>query len=200
MLRIALTGGIATGKSTVSQLFAEKGVHIIDADKISHSLTEPHTDTCIEIAAHFGADIITTEGKLDRQRLRTIIFKDPTKRIWLENLLHPLIRAQMQRELSQVTSPYCLLVIPLLKPEKPIDFIDRICVISTTLQAQLDRAKQRDRCPETLIQQIIASQPSNAQRAKMADDIITNDESHAHLKEQVDKLHQKYLQLSTEND
>jgi len=196
MLRVALTGGIGSGKSTVAKLFEKLGVSIIDADEIALRITEPNTYSFETIVEHFGKSIVKNDGTLDRRSLRNIIFKDINERKWLENLLHPVIREAMRARTLKADSPYCLLVIPLLAESKKIDFIDRVCVIDISQPLQIKRATERDHSPESDVEAIIASQCSNEKRLSIANDIIHNDDDLEHLKSQVFTLHKKYLSLS----
>src|SRR3989344_3677800 len=129
ILRVGLTGGIGSGKSTVARLFAEQGASIIDADEIAKALTEKNTPAFETILQHFGPTVLTQEGSLDRRKLRSFIFENPIERSWLEQLLHPLIRHFMQQQIQKTQGAYCILVIPLLCESKSIDFVDRICVV-----------------------------------------------------------------------
>jgi len=196
MLRVALTGGIGSGKSTVAALFEKLGVSIIDADDIASRITEPNTYSFETIVEHFGKGILKDDKTLDRKALRNIIFKELKERKWLENLLHPVIRAAMKERIIKAASPYCLLVIPLLAESTKIDFIDRVCVIDVPESLQIKRATRRDHSSESDVEAIIASQCSNEQRLSIADDILHNDSDLENLKDQVFALHEKYLSLS----
>ncbi len=185
ILTIGLTGGIGSGKSTVADFFEKLNVPIIDADKISHALTQPDTDITKKIIKHFGNS--------DRKQLRDIIFSNPIEKKWLENLLHPEIRKIMKEKIANVKSPYCICVIPLLAESTSIDFIDRILVIESSPELQISRAKMRDNSTADSIKAILASQASDLLRRKIADDIIINNGELEALKKQVLKLHQRYL-------
>jgi len=130
MFRVGLTGGIGSGKSTITELFKAYGVTVIDADKIAHAITEPNADAFAAIVQHFGENIVTSSGILDRKKLRELIFQNPAERKWLENLLHPIISNTMKAESLKAKSPYCLLVIPLLAESNKIDYLDRICAVN----------------------------------------------------------------------
>lgn len=196
MLRVALTGGIGSGKSTVAALFKKLGVSIIDADEIASRITEPNTYSFETIVEHFGKGILKGDGTLDRKALRTIIFNDIKERKWLENLLHPVIREAMKERIIKADSPYCLLVIPLLAESTKIDFIDRICVIDVPESLQIKRTTQRDHASEADVEGIIASQCSNEKRLSIADDILHNAGDLENLRDQVFTLHKHYLSLS----
>ena len=195
MLRVGLTGGIGSGKSTVAELFKKLGVSIIDADEIAHNITEPNTYSFESIVEHFGKAVVK-DKMLDRRALRDIIFNNLKERQWLENLLHPVIREAMKERIIKVDTPYCMLVIPLLAESNKIDFIDRVCVVDVPETLQIKRATQRDRASESDAKAILASQCSREKRLAIADDIIHNDGDLENLKDQVLTLHKKYLSLS----
>lgn len=196
MLRIGLTGGIGSGKSTVSALFAARDVPVIDTDAIAHRLTLPSTPATQQIARVLGADIVASDGSIDRRRLAKRVFANPTERARLEEILHPLIRVEMQREQENLHAPYCLLVIPLLVEAGQRDLVDRVLVVDAQEHIQLARAQARDERSETEIRAILGAQASRDQRLKMADDCITNNGDLAALNIQVESLHQKYLTLA----
>ena len=193
---IGLTGGIGSGKTTVSTLFQKLGVPIIDADVIAHDITKKNTPAYKTILAHFGKTILQEDQTLDRKKLRDIIFQNPTEKKWLENLLHPMIRTAIKESVSQVKTPYCLCVIPLLVESADYPFLDRILVIDTHLKTQLARVKARDHHSDAFIKKIIGSQASNAARLKIADDIIVNNGDIAFLEKEVRHLHERYKRLA----
>lgn len=196
MLVVALTGGIGSGKSTACNYFKTLGTPVIDADEIAHTITQPGTPALKAISEHFGADVLDQQGALLRTQLREIIFNDPTKRRWLEALLHPLIREQMHQQLQALKNhPYCIVAIPLLTTKTPINYIDRICVIDLPAELQCTRASARDQVCEQHIDLIIQAQQARTQRLDLADDILYNDKDIAFLKQQIDRLHQRYLTL-----
>lgn len=190
---VALTGGIASGKSTVAHYFAELGVPVIDADAIAHTLTAPGTPALNAIVAHFGASIIDHSKNLDRKKLRTIIFENPAERQWLETLLHPLIREKMLRAVQQTTHPYVICMIPLLRNKTDYPCVHRVLVIDASHQDQLTRAIQRDHMTLDHVEKIIAVQPTRVARNALADDVIENKGDLAMLRAQVKALHQRYL-------
>jgi dephospho-CoA kinase len=192
MLTIGLTGGIGSGKSTVADLFKKKGVTVIDADQIAHSLTQQKI--CFnKIVETFGESILLPNKKLDRAQLRKIIFADAHKRQWLEQLLHPLIRAEMERLISNADSPYCIATIPLLLETSPNPLIHRILVIDTPEEQQIARCIARDHLSEKEIKAIMRTQVTRKQRLAAANDIINNYATLAELLPQVEKLHKFYL-------
>lgn len=197
---VALTGGIGSGKTTIANLFATLGVPIVDADIVAREVVEKGSPLLSQIAEHFGKDILDSEGRLNRGKLRQIVFADDVKKQWLNNLLHPAIRKQMLADLSSITAPYVLWVVPLLFENKLTEFCDRVLVIDLEESTQLLRASQRDKNSQQQIKQIIATQVSRQQRIDGADDIIDNNESLElsleRLKNEVEQLHQKYLVLA----
>ncbi|NOX08959.1 MAG: dephospho-CoA kinase [Gammaproteobacteria bacterium] len=196
MLRIGLTGGIASGKSEAARLFASFNTPIIDADEIAHQLTQAGQTTLTRISQCFGKEYIHSNGTLDRSRLRTLIFADNNKRQQLEAILHPLIHQGMSEQLARLHDPYCILVIPLLFETGFTDLIDRILVIDTPEQNQRQRASQRDKTSTASIQAIIDSQTTRQERISKADDIIYNDANLEHLYQQVEILDNKYRDLA----
>jgi len=196
MLRIGLTGGIGSGKSTIAALFAEHGVPVIDADVIAHQLTLPGTSTTTQVLQEFGPDIADTNGGIDRRRLAHRIFHDRNERARLERILHPLIRTEMLRRQENLDAPYCLLVIPLLFEAGQRDLVDRVLVADVDESTQITRIAARDGRSEAEIRAILSSQTDRAQRLKMADDCITNTGDLAELKAKVETLHRKYLALA----
>src|SRR4030067_744820 len=193
MLRIGLTGGIGSGKSTISALFAAHGVPVIDADAIAHQLTVPGSPATTQILQRFGPDIATTAGGIDRQRLARRIFDDPVARVQLEEILHPLIRAEMLRHQENIDAPYCLLVIPLLFETGQGDMVDRVLVVDIDENSRIERVAARDGRSAAEIRALLSAQADRARRLKMADDVIDNTGDMAALKAQVDALHRKYL-------
>lgn len=189
---IGLTGGIGTGKSTVANIFKNFGVPVIDADEISHQITQKNGIAFAPIISHFGKDILDADETIDRKKLRHIIFQNPAEKKWLENLLHPIIRQTMRDTLQKINAPYCICVIPLLAESSGIEFIDRILVIDAPVDIQLERAKKRDSATDAHIKKIIASQASQSARMKIADDVIINDGDLNALTHKVRILHEKY--------
>jgi len=196
MLRIGLTGGIGSGKTTIAALFAAHGVPVIDADVIAHRLTLPGTSTTVQILQEFGPEIADANGGIDRQRLAQRIFSDRKERARLEGILHPLIQAEMQHEQDNLDAPYCLLVIPLLFKTGQEDQVDRVLVVDVDEGTQIARVAARDGRSETEIRAILSSQTNRTQRLKMADDSITNTGDLADLRAKVETLHRKYLALA----
>ena len=197
---IGLTGGIGSGKSTVANLFSELGVPLIDADVVARQVVEKGSPLLAQIADHFGTQILTETGELNRSALRQIIFASETEKNWLNALLHPAIRHEMLRQLEQVAAPYVLWVVPLLIENQLTEFCDRVLVIDVAPEIQLERAAKRDQSKIEMIKNIMAAQVDRQTRLQFADDVIENNlplpENLTQLKQQVATLHQHYLALA----
>lgn len=196
MLKIGLTGGIGCGKTTAANCFAELGVPLIDADEIAHDSVAPGKPALGLLEAHFGKQLIVS-GSLDRAALREIIFSDPEQKKHLESILHPLVYQEIQRRLDKLLGNYVILSIPLLLETRMQSFVDRILVVDCPVEHQINRVKNRDKLSVLRIQSIISSQVSREQRLSAADDIIDNSSTPQQLAEQVKKLHNSYLLLSS---
>lgn len=194
--RVALTGGIGSGKSTVAEQFAALGVMVTDADAISHQLTGPDGAALPAIRAAFDAQMIDATGALDRARMRQHVFTDPAARRRLEDILHPMIRARMLTETEASRSPYALLMIPLLLETGQQSLVDRILVVDLPEEQQIARVQERSGLTREQIGRIIASQVSRAERLAAADDLIDNSGDQASLGPQIEQLHQAYLKLA----
>jgi dephospho-CoA kinase len=196
MLKIGLTGGIGSGKSTIADLFHHLfSIPVIDADIIARQLAEPGQPAYTLILQTFGQDISNADHSLNRDALRQLIYSSPGKKKQLETILHPLVYQQMQSEFNQQKSPYSILCIPLLLETKMTAFVDRILVVDCPVQIQIDRVLQRDSLPKDQVISIISTQASREQRLSYASDIIDNSNSSNLLAEQVKKLHNQYLLL-----
>ena len=196
-LRIGLTGGIASGKSTVTQRFAELGVPVIDADVASRNVVQPGTPGLAQVVQRFGVDVLDAEGRLDRRALRNLIFKDSSLRHALDAILHPLIRADMEREAAQAQGPYVIMAIPLLvEGGSSAKRVDRVLVVDADETLQIQRLQARDGSSEDEARAILSSQASRAARLSAADDVLLNTGSVADLRQAVDRLHEQYLQLA----
>lgn len=193
---VGLTGGIGSGKSAASKLFEEKNIIVVDADVVAREVVQPGTHGLTEITLHFGKNILDENGHLLRAKLREIIFSNPDEKTWLENLLHPIINTAIRRQLAAATSCYAMLSSPLLLETKQHLLVDRILVIDTSEELQIQRAMQRDNNNPELIKSIMASQLSRQERCASANDIIQNHGGIDELAEQVEKYHQLYLELS----
>ncbi|MHA7841616.1 MAG: dephospho-CoA kinase [Gammaproteobacteria bacterium] len=195
-LVVGLTGGVGSGKSTVAQYFAQQGVPIIDTDTLARDVVKPGTPALAAIVQHFGASILLPQGMLNRAALRQCIFDHPEHRLWLENLLHPLIRKELSRKITSLTTPYCVVMIPLLVENYPHPLVDRILVIDVDESLQMQRTMERDHCSEAAALKIIQSQLPSKERLHYAHDVITNNEDRNHLAIQVKQLHQLYSRLA----
>lgn len=193
---VALTGGIASGKTTVSDAFAKLGVPVLDADVIAREVVEPGSETLRAIAEHFGEDMITATGQLDRARLRRIIFADAGQRERLEGLTHPAILQRLSEQLATITAPYCLLVVPLLVGSPAAAWADRILVVDVPEAVQLERLMDRDGLDRTTAKATVDAQASRSERLAIADDVIDNAGPPAALQTAVLALHERYRQLA----
>lgn len=191
---IGLTGGIGSGKSAVSDCFEKLGVTVVDADVVAREVVEPGTVALKSIADHFGDDILTAEGALDRAALRTLIFSDENQRKWLEALLHPLIRKEIIAQLNQSNSPYSILSSPLLLETDQQTLVDRVLVVDVPVELQLERTVQRDNNSVDQVKSIISAQSTRTYKQQKADDIILNIGTIEELQKDVFALHQRYLQ------
>jgi dephospho-CoA kinase len=195
-LRIGLTGGIASGKSTVARRFAELGVTVIDADESSRTVVAPGQPGLAELTKTFGTGVLTANGELDRRTLRNLVFADPQLRRDLEAILHPLIRADMERRAKTAVGPYLVMAIPLLLEGGSPGQVDRILVVDVDEDVQLKRVMARDCTTLEQARAILAAQASRAVRLKAADDVIVNSGTISDLRQAVDGLHERYLRLA----
>ncbi|AXB32350.1 dephospho-CoA kinase [Vibrio campbellii] len=197
---IGLTGGIASGKTTVANLFKQQfKIDIVDADIVAREVVEPGTPGLNTIIEHFGADIVRDDQTLDRAKLREKIFSNPEEKAWLNGLLHPMIREKMIEDLEQVTSDYALLVVPLLVENKLDSLCDRVLVVDVDPQTQISRTVKRDNVSEEQANAILASQASREQRLALADDVVKNNPDDPDLLLQITDLHEKYLAMCKKN-
>jgi dephospho-CoA kinase len=198
--RVALTGGIASGKTTVANLFAAHGIPLIDSDLIAREVVEPGQPALVAVAEAFGLEVLGSDGRLDRRRLRDIVFSDPTARARLEAILHPAIRAEMERQaaLAAAAGPYQVLVIPLLAEGGRRDRADRVLVVDVPETMQVERLMARDRVSREQAEASLKAQASRAARLEIADDVVTNTGRIDDLHEQVASLHRRYVQLARE--
>ena len=193
---IGLTGGIGSGKTTVANVFAEYGIDLIDADIIARDVVAIGSVGLARITEKFGNRILLDDGNLDRSQLRTAIFSDPQLKNWLNQLLHPLIRDKMLADIDRATSPYCLLIVPLMIENNLQSLTDRLLVVDVDQQTQIMRTQQRDNVSLEQINNILAAQASRQQRLDAADDIICNNGDNQALLTQVAQLHLHYLALA----
>ena len=199
MLIIGLTGGIGSGKTTVSDCFAALGVPVIDSDKIAREVVQPGQPALRQIVQLFGKAILTNNGELDRRQLRSIVFTDPGKRQQLEAILHPVIKQTIHQQISQLHCDYCIIVVPLLLESGWQDFVERILVVDVPQEIQIERTIERDNSNRELLTAILASQVTRQNRLEAADDVIDNTGNIDAIKSQVAQLHRKYTALATSN-
>ncbi|PHS70855.1 MAG: dephospho-CoA kinase [Cycloclasticus sp.] len=199
MLTIGLTGGIGSGKSTVTSLFKEQNIPVIDADEVAHNIVQPKQPALAEIRNTFGNRVITPDGSLDRDILREIVFRNKNEKLKLENILHPIIFKTMREQLNSINSPYGILSIPLLFETNYQQEVDRVLVIDCPESVQKKRIKGRDSLDDEMINSIIKSQCSREYKVKFADDVLINNGSLKDLKTRVQQLHKFYLGMSTGN-
>jgi dephospho-CoA kinase len=194
--RIALTGGIASGKSTVAQLFGALGIVVIEADQVAREVIAPGSALLAQLFERFGAPLRRADGSLDRAALRRQVFEDPEQRAQLEALLHPAIKARTEQLAAQAQGPYLLLVIPLLIETHAESHYDRVLLVDCPEALQLARLMARDGCDAGQARAMLDSQASRAARIAAADDVIVNDGPAADLTPKVAALHQRYLALA----
>lgn len=194
MITIGLTGGIGSGKSEVTRRFEALGITVADADMAARVVVEPGQPALTSISEYFGSNILAQDGSLNRALLRQKIFARATDKAWLESLLHPLIATEIKQQLSGAKGPYRILSSPLLLETEQWRNVDRILVVDVGEETQVKRSCHRDNNSEAQIRAIMATQISRDDRLKRADDIIDNNGPITALQQQVDRLHQQYLQ------
>lgn len=192
---IGVTGGIGSGKTAVTDFFAAKGITIVDADIAARVVVQPGKPALSAISERHGKDILLEDGSLDRRKLRDIIFSDDAERIWLEKLLHPLIRKEIIQELEQATSSYVVFVSPLMIETSQHELVDRLLVVDVSVETQVSRCTTRDTMTRKQAEAIIQKQSSREDKLKTADDVVNNEGSLQVLHEQLEQLHQKYLTI-----
>lgn len=195
-LRIGLTGGIASGKSVVADMFAELGVPVIDTDLIAREVVQPGQPALDEIRERFGETIIDAAGNLDRAALRKLIFHDDDARLDLEAILHPRIGAETRRQADAANGDYQLIVVPLLVGSPLLQFVDRVLVVDCQEDTQIRRLLERDTESVEQAERILAAQASREERLAIADDVVNNDHSLDHVRDQVIDLDRKYQRLT----
>ncbi|NDL00559.1 MULTISPECIES: dephospho-CoA kinase [Photorhabdus] len=193
---IALTGGIGSGKTTIANAFAALGVPLVDADIIAREVVAPGTPALQTISEHFGHDILTPDGNLNRALLRQKIFTNNQEKQWVNQLLHPLIHQETRRQLEQITAPYVIWVIPLLVENNLRHLADRILVVDVSPELQISRVATRDGISNQQVENILAAQASRSERLAYADDIISNHDNVQAIAPRVAELHQQYLKLA----
>jgi dephospho-CoA kinase len=196
---VGLTGGIGSGKSAVAELFAQRGITVVDTDAIAHALTVPGGAAMAAIRAEFGDAAAGADGALDRTAMRAMVFADPSARKRLEAILHPLIRAESERQIAHKVagSAYAILMVPLLIESG--DYrkrVNRIAVVDCAESTQIERVVSRSGLARSEIERILAAQATRAERLAAADDVIDNDGALAGLAPQIERLHHRYMELS----
>ena len=194
-LRIGLTGGIGCGKTTVCDLFELSGINIIDADIVAREIVQPDELAHKEIVNTFGSAILDKNREIDRKKLRDIVFDQPEKLQQLEKITHPRIISSMRVQVSETTSPYCILCIPLLFEKKLQEEVDRVLVVDLPIEVQKERVASRDGINITQVEAIMSHQINREERLSLADDVILNDGSIPDLQARVETLHERYLSL-----
>lgn len=197
-LVVGVTGGIGSGKTAVSDAFANLGITIVDADIASRVVVEPGQPALTAIADHFGAEAINPDGTMNRALIRQRVFADPSERKWLERLTHPLINAYLDEALAAAESAYVILVSPLLLETGQYRLCHRILVVDVPEELQVARTMRRDNNDEAQVRAIIAAQTSREARLQKAHDVIVNDQDLDHVTREVARLHEQYLELAAE--
>ena len=195
-LRIGLTGGIASGKSTIASFFADLGVPVIDTDVIAREVVAKGAPALDEIRTEFGDEVFDVDGMLDRKRMRNLVFSDDSKRRQLEGVLHPRIREAALNQAEAVTDPYMIIVVPLLVESPMKEFMDRVLVVDCSEEVQLSRLLARDTENDAQARRIIAAQASRNERLAIADDVVLNDAALDQTRTRIEALHKNYLELS----
>ena len=193
-LVIGLTGGIGTGKTVVANLFAARGVPVIDADVLAREVVEPGQPAFEAIVAEFGAGVLSPSGALDRRRLRERVFADSGGRERLEAIIHPRVYAEMERRLDSLDDgPYAVVVVPLLVETGGVERVDRVLVVDAPEALQIERVSRRDGTSRAAVEKILAAQAERGARLEAADDVIVNDADESQLERRVETLHEEYL-------
>jgi dephospho-CoA kinase len=195
VLKIGLTGGIGSGKSTACEIFSELGIPVIDADIIAHDLVRPGKPAFEEITKIFGKEIISNDGTLDRKKIRDQIFANETERKKLEDILHPAIYREITHQTENLNSGYCIISIPLLLETGASGIVDRVLIIDVSREFQLSRASVRDSSSKSDIEAIIDSQISREDRLAAAADIIDNEGDIDRLRKKITELHEFYSSI-----
>ena len=194
---VALTGGVASGKSAVARRFEAHGIHVYDADVAAREVVAPREPALAEIEFVFGAEVLTADGRLDRRAMRERVFADPEARRKLEGIIHPRVRAWLRRRVGMDRGPYCILAIPLLVENREhYAWVDRVLVVDAPEALQIERLVQRDGIDREAAQRMLDAQSSRQQRLAIADDVIVNDGEETALDAQVAALHRRYMELA----
>ena len=193
---VGLTGGIASGKTTVTDLFGELGVPVVDTDEIARELVEPGQPLLSSIVSALGKELLDAYGRLKRRKLREMIFASPDVRATLERIMHPRIIQEAERQILALSAPYCLLVIPLLAESGNTGSLDRVLVIDADTETRIRRLMERDEMTREQVEAALAAQANRESRLAIADDIIDNSGAMSDLPARVAALHQRYLSLA----
>ena len=199
-LRIGLTGGIASGKSTVAEMFAGHGVPIVDTDLIAREVVQPGQPALDDIRHEFGDHVIAEDGSLDRAEMRRIVFSDEDARKRLEAITHPRIGEATRQQAAEAGGAYQIIVVPLLVTSALREYVDRILVVDCDEDTQIRRLIERDSEAEGQARRMLAAQATREERLAIADDVISNMQSIDDTRRQVDQLHRSYLRLSQNGD
>jgi dephospho-CoA kinase len=194
-LRIGLTGGIASGKSAVAAAFARRGVPVVDADQLAREVVKPGEPALAAVVTEFGPEILGPDARLDRPRLRAMVFADAGRRRRLEAILHPAIRSAMEARIAAISAPYAIIVIPLLAESGLRDSVDRVLLVDCPPELQIERLVERDGETAAGARAILSAQATRSERLAVADDVLENTGSFADLERAVDALHDRYLSL-----
>jgi len=195
-LRIGLTGGIASGKSTVSDMFADLGVVVIDTDLIAREVVQPGQPALIEIRSFFGDSVFNDNGTLNRSALRQQIFSNDAARVQLEAILHPLIQEETIQRINAASGSYVVIVVPLLADSPLLEHIDRVLVVDCDEATQIERLLARDAETEDQARRMLAAQASREQRLQIADDVIHNNSTIEAISKQLSAIHDRYVALA----
>ena len=190
---VGLTGGIGSGKTAAANYFAKLGIDVVDADVASRAVVETGEPALAKIREHFGPDILLSDSTLDRAKLRSIVFADSSERGWLQRLLHPLINDHLQAQIAASSSPYCLLVNPLLLESGQDQWCDEIVVVDVPETIQIERTMARDDNSRSQVESIMAVQMTRKARLEKASKVLTNDQDFRFLREQIEALHRELL-------
>jgi dephospho-CoA kinase len=196
MFVVGVTGGIGSGKTTVTNLFQQHDIVVVDADVIARHIMDKGGEALAAVIDRYGQQALLEDGTLNRAWLRERIFQHPEDKQWLNELTHPLIRKQILAQLHQAQSPYVILSAPLLVENRLTKLCDRVLVVDVSEATQLERTQQRDDVSADQVQSIMNAQASREQRLQAADNIINNEADEAQLVAQVEKLHELYLRLA----
>ena len=196
-LYIGLSGGIASGKTIVSDEFSSLGADIIDTDIIARELIYPGSETLNEIVSVFGENVLQDDGNLNRKLMRQIIFSEKDKKITLEKIMHPKIQNEVKLKIQSASGQYQIIVVPLLLQSPILDFVDRVLIIDCNEKIQINRLMNRDNISEELAKKMIENQSKREERLAIADDVILNEGHIKEIKHEVKKLNDFYIKISS---